>query len=704
MMRNFVSIAVTLILANVAFAELPTIRLDRIYPLGLAAGGSVDIEINGNDIEGLSALRFDQPGLSATPIAGKERWFKITVAAEVPAGTYDVRLVGRFGVSSSKLIAVQRGLTEVLETEPNNEAAQAQQVQVNSVVNGNSDGENVDRFRFTAKAGQRIVLDVDAQKLDSMLDSQLLLLNDAGKQLASSGDYHGRDSLIDFTAPADGDYVAVIHDLSYRGGLPYRLTISDRPHVENVFPRAIHRGQNVEVTAYGRNLGAGPPQPTGGSEPALEAVKTNIAANVGPGVYTFLEHPTDHSALPTGAAFRMNGMQFRPSFSTGESLNAVTMLVVDSPVTLEAEPNSKEKPQSISLPAVVSGRLDQRGDADWFEFTATDNGALAIEVYGERLNAQADAYFVVFDEQGNRMNEFDDYGHRINGFDAHLRDPVGNINVNKDKKYRVLVQDRYQRGGPRFQYVLTIAKPEPEAFVGVIHRENPQPCGLNLWRGGSAMLDVVIHQREGATTPITLTAADLPPGVHAMPTTIPGDSRGAFVLWSDDNAAEWTGAIKLFASYKRGEQTIKQEVRPYTRVWNDAKGTSRPTRDLAASLRENAPFFVVPDKEKYEVKPGDKLEMTLKINRLWPEFTGDMKLIPLNFPGNFQTPELPVPAGATEAKVTITVQNGTQPNDYTLAFNAQAQVPYNKDPAAKDKPNTLVTMPTRPFTISVAKP
>jgi hypothetical protein len=144
----------------------------------------------------------------------------------------------------------------VLEVEPNN-ADQAQQVQLNSVVNGTSDSENIDRFRFTAKAGQRIVLDGDAQLLDSMLDGQLLLLNDAGKQLASSGDYHGRDPLIDFIVPADGDYIAVIHDLSYRGGYPYRLTISDRPHVENVFPRAIQRGKTAEVVAFGRNLGSG---------------------------------------------------------------------------------------------------------------------------------------------------------------------------------------------------------------------------------------------------------------------------------------------------------------------------------------------------------------------------------------------------------------------------------------------------------------
>ena len=102
-------------------------------------------------------------------------------------------------------------------------------------------------------------------------------------------------------------------------------------------------------------------------------------------------------------------------------------------------------------------------------------------------------------------------------------------------------------------------------------------------------------------------------------------------------------------------------MRPYTRVWNDAKGSSRPTRDLAAALVEKAPFFVVPEKERIEAKAGDKLELKVQIKRLWPEFTGDLKLLPLSWPGNFQMPELPVAAGATEATVSITIQNGTAP-------------------------------------------
>ena len=694
--------ALCLALAAPVRGELPSPRFDRLQPLGLAAGSAVEIEVNGADLEGLSALRFDQPGLSAEPVAGKDRRFKITATSEVPAGTYDVRLVGRFGVSNSKLLAVQRGLVEMAEKEPNNEPQEAQVVQVNSVINGASDGENVDLFRFAAKAGQRIVLDVDAQKLDSQLDSQLLVLSAAGKQLASSGDYHGRDSLIDFLAPADGEYIAVVHDLSFRGGHPYRLTISDRPHVENVFPRAIQRGQLAQVTAFGRNLGGVPAVLGPAGEPQLESASITVAADVPPGEFRFLEHPTDHSVLPTAATFRLDGQQVRPAFPSGESLTAVTLLVAQEPVLLELEPNEQAAAaQPIALPAVVSGRFDQPRDADWYEIAPSEDGRYAIEVYAERLAAQADPYIVVCDEQGNRQQEFDDYGHRINAFDGHLRDPVGSVNLQKGKKYRLLVQDRYQRGGPHFQYVVTVRKSVPEVFVGVIHRENPAPAGLNLWRGGATFMDVVIHQRDSNSTPVTITARSLPPGVHFQPTIIPSDSRGTFVLWADENAPDFAGPLDLVANYESGGQRIERPVRSFTRVWNDAKGTSRPTRSLDASLVEKAPFFVVPEKERIEVKPGDKLELKLQINRLWPEFTGGLKLLPLSWPGSFQMPELAVPAGATEATAVVTIQKNVAAGEYTLALLAQAQVPFNKDPTSKDRPNTLVSLPSRPITIAV---
>ena len=75
----------------------------------------------------------------------------------------------------------------------------------------------------------------------------------------------------------------------------------------------------------------------------------------------------------------------------------------------------------------------------------------------------------------------------------------------------------------------------------------------------------------------------LPPGVHAAPTSLLQENQCAFVLWADENAADFTGPIKLVATAKRpppgdgkGEgEAIRREVRPYTRVWNDGRRTAK---------------------------------------------------------------------------------------------------------------------------------
>ena len=61
-----------------------------------------------------------------------------------------------------------------------------------------------------------------------------------GRVLAASRPYYYQtDPLVDFTAPADGDYLVRLHDMTFLGGLPYRLIISNHPQIENAFPAAI---------------------------------------------------------------------------------------------------------------------------------------------------------------------------------------------------------------------------------------------------------------------------------------------------------------------------------------------------------------------------------------------------------------------------------------------------------------------------------
>lgn len=688
-------------------AELPLIRFDRLSPIGVAAGSTMEVEVLGGDIENVKSLLFDHPGLKAEFV--KERFFKVSVAADVSAGTYDVRLVGRFGVSNPRLFAISHGLTDVAEVEPNNEPEKAQLVAVNSAINGSSDQNGEDWFRFAAKRGQRVIVDCLATRLDSTLDGTLTLSNTAGKLLAANSDYFGADPFLDFVAPEDGEYLVKFHDLTFNGGAPYRLVISDRPHVENVFPRAITSGQSATLTVLGRNLGSGSKKSVALiHEAPLDEIALSVTAPsdlLELGSYRFLEHPTDHAFLPTAGTCTLTGFQVRPELpGVGASLTAHRMLVVNQPVMIEAEPNNDfDKPQLISLPAIVCGRFDQPRDADWFEVTVPENGQYAVEVYSERISGRADPVIVAFDEKRNRVGEFDDFGHRQQAFDGHLRDPVGMLSLNKDHKYRVLVQERYGRGGPRYQYVLALRKPQPDLFVAAIHSQNPGPGNLTLWKGSTAYLDIVTHFRDGHSGSYTITAEGLPPGVHAAPTTT-DDQRATFVLWSEENATDFNGPIKLFATAKVGETTLRREVRPYTRVWNQANlNSSRPTREQLLAVRERAPYALELIPNQIDVQAGKTVELKLQAQRYWPKFTNAINVIPLSFKGSFQMANGTIAANTNDVTVRITVQAGTRPGEYTMSILGQAQVTFHKDPNAKDRPNTLVSVASRPLTIKVTE-
>ena len=700
-MKPFAVFVFCLLVLAPARADLPSVRFDRLTFLGGAAGTTVDLEIGGADMEEVKTLLFDHSGLKATFL--KDRHFRLRIAADVPAGTYDVRLVGRFGVSNPRLFSVTHGLTDIARQLPKEGT---QRIAVNSAVNAVCTGNREDVYRFAAKKGQRIVVACQATKLDSPMDATLSLSSAAGKLLVSNSDYYGRDPLVDFVAPEDGDYLVSVHDLSFRGGFPYRLLVSDRPQVENVFPRAVQFGRSAELSVFGRNLGpSAKPSPWRIFDLPLDEARLTVTPPSDPlalGGYRFFEHPTDHSVLPTAATCTLSGFQFQPKFGDAVA-NAQTLVLVDTPVTLEVEPNdTPDKAQPIALPAVVSGRFDRERDADWYAFETAEAGPYSFEVYCERIGGRADPYLVVVDDKGGRIAELDDFGHRVNAFDGHLRDPSGTVNLAGKKKYRVLVQDRYRRGGARYQYVLSVRKPVPDFFVAAIHSQNPGPAGLTLRRGGAAFLDVIIHQSGGFNGPITLTAEGLPPGVHTTPTTLRGNNRGTFVFWADDSAAEWTGAVKLFATGKQGERVIRRIVRPYTRVWPDPSvSSSRPTRELVLAVRDSAPFALHFASARVEVEAGKKAEVKLQLQRRAKDFTSKVTVLPQALPGSIRMANAEIAAGKDAVALTVAIQAGTPPGEYTLTVLGQAQVHYSKDPKSAQKPNVLVSLPARPITLVV---
>src|SRR5262249_54936573 len=117
-----------------------------------------------------------------------------------------------------------------------------------------------DFFRFAAKKGQRIVIDCLGFRLNSTIRAILTLSTAEGKELLRSKPYFNRtDPLLDFVAPADGDYILRLHDMTFLGGLPYRPIFKYFAEIWNRFPPAIRPGEKAGVAFVGPNLPRGKP-------------------------------------------------------------------------------------------------------------------------------------------------------------------------------------------------------------------------------------------------------------------------------------------------------------------------------------------------------------------------------------------------------------------------------------------------------------
>jgi hypothetical protein len=152
-------------------------------------------------------------------------------------------------------------LPEAFEKEPNNSQSTAQRVKLPIIVNGRIDRPgDWDVFRFQGRAGEAIVAEVYARRLDSPLDSVLKLTDAKGTQLAFNDDYddpgagletHHADSRILTTLPANGTYYLYLGDAQQKGGAEYayRLRIgAPRPDFDlRVTPSSINVSGGLTV-------------------------------------------------------------------------------------------------------------------------------------------------------------------------------------------------------------------------------------------------------------------------------------------------------------------------------------------------------------------------------------------------------------------------------------------------------------------------
>lgn len=180
------------------------------YPMGAKRGSEVSLSFGGSDIADLEPAKVNVPANSDL------NW--LSVGAKRKSGGCSGFATLAFGDSD-----------EVLEKEPNDNLKQPTRVTLGANLNGRFEKEDdVDRFIFTAKKGQKFTFDAVTRSQGSPTDLVMELQNAAGKRLSQSDDTGTVDGAITYTFPADGDYQLVVNDLHRRGGskFVYRVVVS----------------------------------------------------------------------------------------------------------------------------------------------------------------------------------------------------------------------------------------------------------------------------------------------------------------------------------------------------------------------------------------------------------------------------------------------------------------------------------------------
>ena len=704
---------------SISYGQLPTARLTGIFPAGAQQGTSVEITVAGEDLDDCRELQFSHPGIKAEPKMREpkpyeegpqpeQNTFVVTVAQDVPLGKHSVRAAGKYGLSNPRVFVVDE-LPEVLEAEPNNKTEEAMEIAPGSVVQGRSDrATDLDWYRFTAKKGQSLIIECWAEQIDSRLQPMLTLYNAQGDELDRSRYSWGRDTLIDFTAPADGQYLLQVRDFVYGGGndYMYRLVLDSRPHIDFVFPAAGPVGQKAKFTLYGRNLPRGKDSTYKLDGHPLQSLEVTIQV---PGSDRADELDNDTFIKSTEAG--IDGFAYRLPGPQGQS-NPVLIGFAQHKQVVENEPNNKQaQAQAIELPCEVQGQFYPGRDKDRFRFQAKQGDTFWIQVLSQQLGSPADPYLLVQQIVKNDEGEvqyrdiqaLDDPGASSNlggnVFYTLRDDPSYRFVARADGEYLITVSDLY--GGaqhdPRSVYRLIIRPETPDFRVVATPRapssntRTPQPdvWSAVLRRGGNELIEVYAFRRDGFDGPIEVSAQGLPRGVTAQPAVIgPGQHSATLVLAADDQAAAWTGTIRIEAAAQINGKTVKRPARFGTVIYkptgNNTPGPARVCRDLGLAVLdgEQAPFQVKVAQDKVlETARGGKLEVPLQAVRRG-NFKGILTLTPVNVPSNGRAGNVTIAANQTTGEAEITLPANATPGEYTIYLQAQSAVSYSRNPEA----------------------
>lgn len=453
-------------LATTVQAQPPAISFAQ--PAGIPPGTATDVTFFGTNLSGPTAFWSDleaaaelAPGIENNGSLGDRVTYRIAPPADAAVGIVGYRVATGQGISHLRLLMVD-DLPTAVDNGANQSPETAQAIPFPTAIDGACETESFDYYRFAGFAGQRLAVEVVAQRLGSRLDPVVRLLDSARHELAYSDDEPsiGADCRFVCRLPADGEYLLEIRDIRYQGSDAhrYRMRIGDFPLVTVPFPLAAASGTTAQILVC---------QATGS-----RLMPADLRLEV---------------AVPAELASPLLRLGVR--YPAGQGSAFTTLAVGRDDEAIEFEPNdTPETASPARLSGAWNGRFEKAGDRDYYQFDAPAGARFQFVGQTRSLGSPSDLYLRLYRADGTLLGEADDSG---------TAEGVLDYTFAEAGVYRLMVEDLHRRGGPEHAYRVGIESYHP-GFTLTLDSDR-----FDAPQGGVFVANVSC-QRSGYDGPITL--------------------------------------------------------------------------------------------------------------------------------------------------------------------------------------------------------
>ena len=578
-MRRLILFAACLIVATAAFAQKGNIGF--VYPAGAQRGTVVEVTVGGQGLSRAQQIIFSGKGVTgelipapkgAKPAKRKNKnigeednlqladqvKFRVTVDKDAELGLRDVRLVLPNGMTNRLYFEVGQ-LPDVLESPKDEISAVSETLPV--TFNGQVMRSDVDRFRFRAKAGAQLVLQVKgryfvpymADAVPGWFQPIIRLYGPDGKEVAFNDDYrHEVDPVLIFKVPKTGDYDVEINDALYRGreDFVYRIDVGELPFITSISPIGGPVGQKTTITLRGVNLGRKP----------------------------------SVSVFPSKSG-KMD-ISFKPGGKKGLVSNTV-LFEADDRIEAKVAKVSNTSMQTafeLKIGEVVEQTISEPLQQRWYKVNVEKKRPYNMEVFARRLGAPSDMRISVFSRSGEKLFDIDDTEDESECRMTHFADPQ-KASPLAPGTYFIRLTEAQGKGGEEYSYRFSIGFSKPDFTLRL------EPSTFSVPENGTGIFNVFLSYRQGFRKAVNIRMDGLPKGCKVSGNHLAPGQRKAIVTVTAPQGTEH----KTFFPKVRGEADggISHEAVPVESMMQAFYYTHMmPIDEFRMEVGEELPFAI----------------------------------------------------------------------------------------------------------------